>query len=475
MSTTTVSYSATTEEVSLRELRRREEKAREALRRRLGKAQKAIAVQEARYAKLVELLDKERARLPDLAFTAPALPSAAAGQDPTELEKHASMVSQLVDALEHQTRAAIAAAEVALERRRKLASAWTEVHNTLSEIAVRNRACTALASQLHEPFDAVTSKRPDETATLEEAQAALQSLRGILDRLQEQQISLERRVQVRKTVRSLSGSSLVRAVSAVERLDAWDAKKASEAKARAKRTVNEAMALAKINMEDLPIALQLQATLAIEQAHLTDSSRQVADLINRHRVRLNAIEMAERMLANPPQYTDDTTGAMENRWRNLVRCLESVICGLDDWSNSLEFEYRQVQEDCTRAMQRAYAKANFIDAAVDSGFQVFGDGDDLVLMDLEGFPGYYIEVRNEPTDEGYAAVTELKADHSVSGARDAEVTETVCKKLQAMAHSPDTKVNSGVEVLERKPVVTRARRPASTRQRARAKLIDPNS
>jgi hypothetical protein len=96
-------------------------------------------------------------------------------------------------------------------------------------------------------------------------------------------------------------------------------------------------------------------------------------------------------------------------------------------------------------------------------------------MDLTDYPGYFVEVKKELTDDGYLTVAELKKELSVNGDHDAAVTAAVCKKMQEMAQSNDTKVNSGVEVLERKPEVTRSKRPARTQQRARTLSINPNS
>jgi hypothetical protein len=253
-------------------------------------------------------------------------------------------------------------------------------------------------------------------------------------------------------------------------------KNAHEKMESAKLTINNAVTKARFSgMAELPMALQLQATFAIEQAAVTNASPQVAALINRHRVRLDNIAKAEKLLSNPPKYADNSTGAMEIRWRNLINRLQAVTCGLDEWIGSLELEYHQIQKDCACAMQRAYAKANFIAAAIDSDFQISTDGDDLILMDLTDYPGYFVEVEKELTDDGYLTVAKLKKEFSVNSDHDAVVTEVVCKKMQEMAQSNDTKVDSGIEVLERKPEVTRARRPTRTQQRARTMSINPNS
>jgi hypothetical protein len=508
MSTTTVSYSATAYEVSLRDLRRKEEKARAAARRkeekerealrcmeerareikrrqeaealaelhrRLVAAQQSITTQEARYTKLVELLDEKRSRLPDLAFFAPPLPSAPTGQDPALFESHAAKLTQLLNTLEPQANTAISTAEVALERRKKLAATWMEIHSTVAEIAARKQACMALADQLHENFvvsQAVTSLH--ESATLDEAQAYLKGLHEILKSLQDQHNGFKTLAQNRATARSLRGDE-VRAASSEQRLTEYEMRNAHEKMESAKLTINNAVNKARFSdITELPMALQLHATFAIEQAAVTDACPQISDLINRHRVRLDNMEKAEKLLSHPPQYADDSTGAMEIRWRILINRLQAVTCGLDEWSNSLELEHGQIQADCACAMQRAYLKSNFIEEMIDSNLQVSTDGDDLILMDLADYPGYFIEGKEEFTDDGYLIVTELKKELSVNGDHDAAVTEAVCKKMQEIAQSNDAKVNSGVEVLERKPEVTRSKRPVRT-QRARTLSINPNS
>jgi hypothetical protein len=471
MSTTTVSFRAVANRVSVIELRRREEAAREIQRRRLGSAEKAVGIQQAHYANLVKQLDEGRSRLPDLVFIASALPNAPINQDPVAMEQHAADLSQLVAALERQVRDAIAAAEIALQRRQMLAAVWLEIHNIEAEIAVRNQASALLANRLQEQLKSELLQPLDKSATLEEAQPTLARLQQTLERIRAEHLSLELRMQSRKTAGLLSGQR-VEANSAKAELDSWAEARASEAKTEIRQTINAALTSAKLTLEALPTALQLQTQFAIENAHETDHSLQITDLINRHRVRLDSIQNATQMLNNPPQYADDTTGAMESRWHNLVNRLEAVACGLDEWSNSLELEYHQVHEDCSRALQRAYAKANFIEEAAASGFQMSDGDDDLLLMDLEGFPGYWVEVRKESTDEGYATISELKTDSALSNNQDKSVTEAICKKLQAMANSTDDKVQSAVEIIEQKPVVTRAKRP---RQQARVMSINPNA
>jgi hypothetical protein len=508
MSTTTVSYSSTANEVSLRELRRKEEKSRVAarrkeekehedlrrkeerareiqrrqeaealaeLRRRLSAAQQSITTQEARYTKLVELLDEKRSRLPDLMFFLPPLLSAPTGQNPAFFESHATELTQMLNTLEPQANTAINAAEVTLERRKKLAATWMEIHSTVAEIAARNKACTTLADQLNKGFivsNAASSLH--KTATLEEAQAHLKSLHQILKNLQDQHKSFKTLAKNREIAHSLRGNE-VQAASSEQRLTEYEMRNAHEKMESVKLTINNAVTKASFSgMAELPMALQLQATFAIEQAAVTNACPQVAVLINRHRVRLDNIAKAEKLLSNPPKYADDTTGKMEIRWRYLINRLQAVTCGLDEWSGSLELEYHQIQKDCACAMQRAYAKANFIAAAIDSDFQISTDGDDLILMDLTDYPGYFVEVEKELTDDGYLTVAKLKKEFSVNGDHDAVVTGVVCKKMQEMAQSNDTKVDSGIEVLERKPEVTRAKRPTSTRQQARAMSIKPN-
>lgn len=539
MSTTTYSYSAVSEEVTLRQLREKEEQARKALRRRLGAAQKNVAAQEKRYEKLLAKFDGTRAQLPDLTYTLPSLPSAPAGNDPAAFERHAKTLADLIKRYEQEGQKAINDAEIALERRRQLAATWTEIHAVEAEIVVRNQVCATLAQGFGTRFVATSPKALHKTATLEQAQAHLQNIRatladlqthhktlqqlaethqGIRDaeakiepyradclvlaqhlneqvnirmlqplnksaslvdaqaylqtiqtylsELQAQHSSLSSRVQSRERAQALSGN-VVAAVSASARQAAWETEKNREAREKTKRNIEAALIAAKLDMAELPQALQLQAATVLETPE-ADAGKQVADQINRHRVRLDKIATAEQMLAEPPQYADDSTGAMNTRWTNLVKRLEAVICGWDEFSASLELEHRQIQEDCARAMQRAYGKAHFFEVAADSELSLSDGEDGLVLMDLDGFPGYYVKSENIQVDDGYVTEMQLLADPDVVGnaSLDQAATKVACDRLQAMANRPGSSVATEVREKERKPEVTRKRRPVSRKAHA---------
>ncbi len=474
MSTTTVSYSETTEDVRLEELREREERAREALRRRLGAAERAVAEVEARHARVVATLDAARAELPDLVYVAPALPAAPFTQDPAEVEQHLVELDYLADRVEREAYAAIDTARVLLERRRQLAQAWTRIQEALAEIELRNQSCRELAARLHESFAARQGRAPRADCSLEEAQYALAELGQIAGELRVQHTGFERRLRTRAAARALGGDR-VSAAGASERLDEWRARKAEEAESRARRSIDGALQAAQLSRTDLPEALRMQIDYAIGQAVEMDRTRQVIDLVNRHRARLDGVERASQLLARPPQYADGHTGAMLERWRNLVARLEAVLYGQAEWSESLELEHGQVHDDCARAVQRAYARAGFLEAALDSGFQIAEGAGDLVLMDIDGYPGYYLAVEEQETPDGFATKVELLADREVASIQDAAVTDVVCRQLEAMARSKDKSLDCGIEVLERKAAVTRARRPGRRPRATRAMASDPSA
>lgn len=354
----------------------------------------------------------------------------------------------------------------------KLNNTWTEINATNTRINNIKTYCANAAEKLNQVVNIEVPVAPNKTATLHEIEQYLMNLKSILNNLQSRQIQLRQQMESRGRARELSGTD-VAAITANESLEAWGAKRKSEARLSALRTLDKALAAAELKIEELPVALQLQVTIAIDQALICDSSRQMADLINRHRVRIDALRKAEKMLAEPPQYADDRTGEMSARWQILTSRLQAVIFGHDHYSDSLEKEYCQIQRDYVNAMKSAYSRANFYEAAVDSGFNITEGENDLVLMDLESYPDYRVEAKQHVTEQGYAVIAQLKVDPSVGGDHDAEVTELVCQKMQAMASTSDKKINSGFKVHERKETVTRAKRPAQ--RKAMAIPIDPTN
>lgn len=465
MSKGKIGYSVTTTKQSLEETRRREA---EALSRRLGIVASAVAAQQGRYSQLVGRLDEARARLPDLAFSAPTLPSAPAGDDLPAREAYFAELTQWVGRLEREAEAAITAATIALQRRQALARTWSELHDGAAELHARNAVCRDVSQELHTAAALEEPALPERDATLEDAQAALQRLKAQLARCQVQQIALERRRQARQTAGTLTGRG-VRATAAGQRLDDWTYERAATARTEAQRAVTAALERARLTVDALPAALQLQVQKAIDQAPGHDHTLRVTDLIARHRVRLDGIAHAHRLLAAPPAYTEHE---LSKRWQNLVRRLEAVVCGHEDFSNTLALEHSQVHADATRAVQRAYAKAAFLDAGTEAGFQII-ENDDLILMDLEQFPGYWVEVQQEPCADGYATLVQLKAEPLADPANDAAVMDSICHKLQAMANPGDAPVESAVKVIEHAAVLPRSNRPARPRAKAFAASLNP--
>lgn len=466
MSTTTVSYSSTTQAVSLEDLRLQEQQAREATLRRLGAAKNTIQALHERYKKLVTQLDARRRHLPDLDYVVPVLANPPSSEDPADFEQFGRNLEKLLENYEQQAQTAIEHAGLQLERRKQLAAAWQQIHDITAEIAVRNQACKVLAKQLNEQFQASTAAILDKTATLADAQIHLKLIGGVLFNLKTQHDSLSTRLNTLKIARSLAGD-MVTAVSSTARMTAYEGEQLRKAQSEIKTATQAALTASHLAYEQLPTALQLRIEFESEFPQ-SDSGRQLADQIQRHRTRLDNICNAERMIATPPRYADDSTGTMASRWSNLVQRLQAVVCGFDEFSSSLELEFGQIDEDCQRAISRAYAKANFLAAAADKNFEV-ADGDNgLILMDLTDYPGYSIEVENQQDEQGFFAVMRLVADPDIAGnvADDSAVTEAACRKIQALANESDTGIVSEVRELERKATVTRKRRPTQPLARA---------
>jgi len=467
MSTTTVSYSATAEEIELEELRAREERARQAMLRRLGAARSAVDAAQSRHATVLAALDQARGELPDLFYVAPELPVAPPGEDAAEMEQYVAVLDRIVDATERQARAAIGVARNLLERRRKLAQTWQQIHDVAAALKIGNQSCKDMAARLGETFHAEPGDTPSEDCSLEQAQTALRKLDRVAALLGQRRTALEKRHRVRGQARSSVGAR-VAATSAASTLGAWSEKQAMAARNSAKNVIEEALRASALDLSQLPQSLRTQIDAAIDEAADVDRTRQVADLVHRHRARLDGVAKAAGLLARPPCYADDSTSAMHTRWRNLVARLQTVLCGHAEWSDSLEMEHCQVQEDCTRAMQRAYAKAHFLESSANAGMQFVGGDGEVTLMNIDDFDGYYIEQRHLPAEEGFGVVSELKKDPGVSADRDAAVTAAVCERLNNMSVSKDAVVDSGIEVLERKKNVTSAKRPELRRARVMA-------
>lgn len=465
MSKGKIGYSVTTTEQSLEETRRREA---EAVTRRLGAIASTVAAQQGRYSHLVGHLDEARVRLPDLAFAVPTLPSAPAGDNLPAGETYAAELMLWVGRLEREAEAAIAAATIALQRRQALAQTWSELYDGAAELLARNAVCRKVSQELHAAAELEEPVLPERDATLEDAQAALQRLKAQLMRCQAQQIGLERRRQARQTAGTLTGQG-VHATTAAQRLDGWTCERAAVARRDAQRAVTEALDRAVLTVEALPVAIQLQVQQAIDHASGHDHTLRVTDLIARHRVRLDGMAHAHRLLAAPPAYTEPE---LLTRWQNLVRRLEMVACGHEDFSNTLALEYGQIHSDATRAVQRAYAKAAFLDAGIEAGFQII-ETDDLVLMELDQFPAYWVEVRQEPCADGYATLVQLKAEPSADPSNDAAVMDSICHKLQMMANPSDATVESAVKVIEHASLLPRSKRPARPRAKAFAASLNP--
>jgi chromosome segregation ATPase len=352
----------------------------------------------------------------------------------------------------------------------QLAQKWHEIERiTAQSHAFRNDA-TVYAQRLGEAFIADTLQAPSKTAGLQEIQQFHDRLQANFSALQAQRNSLANRVRSRDRAAELTGDK-IDAVSGSQRQTEFEAQQTATARAQAEQCISQALAAAQLQLTDLPSALQIQAAFAVEQAARYDTGRQVVDAINRFRVRSDNIVKAQQLLTQAPEYTDGTTAEMTERWNNLTNRLQSVICGHDEWTNSLELEHRQIHADCALAMRSAYAKAKVMADFSEVGFR-FADGeDDLLIMNLSEYPEYDLVIEEQKDKEGgYMLKIELVADPElVDTSRDGAVTQSVCDKLQGV-RTHTKAVASEVHVVERKPTVTRKRRPARKRQARKVQM-----
>ena len=464
MSSTTVSYSSTTNDVALDALRAREERARQAMLLRISTARNLVASAYERHSALTNLLDRERAALPDLLYIASALPPLPSSTEAEELEDFARTLNQSVDRMERDAHRAVATAKAVLRRRKQLARAWSAINDTLATLKVLDANCRDIAAQLGESFSRSLPTAPATGCTLEQARAALASIEQDFAQWVSVQQTLQERLKVRRLASRLSGEA-VSATTAGQVLEDWHQQRATIARQNARERLESALVALGLSREELPSALRDQVDSAVVSAGTMDYSLRVVDLIHRHGARLAGAAHATRLLACTPEYLEDGSGALGERWHNLVARLEAVLCGHAEWSESLAAEHRQIHEDRKQALQKAYAKAAFIESLAATGVHLVADDGELAVMDIVQYDGYYLEQRTVAMDDGYAVVMELKKDGFASDELDEQVTEEVCRRLAGAAAPRDAGIRSGMEVIERKKRVTRARRPGTLARR----------
>lgn len=444
-------YSIPAETQTLEATRRREA---EALNKRLGAAASAVAEQQARYGSLVSRLDQARSQLPDLDYIVPTLPEAPRETTPEAVEEFAAALKEWLGRIERDAETAIAAAKSIKLRREQLAMTWQEMRAVADEIQIREAVCRRLAQSIHASVEDYSSTLPDAGASLEVAQMALHRLRADLGRLQSLQASLEQQLQARLSAATLCGDG-VAVMTAAERLEDWQRARQQGARDEAMQAISAVLKRCELVLEELPVALQLQVQTLLEQPDDAMDRMRLTDLIARHRVRLDGIAHVKMLMASPPDYRDLDISA---RWHNLVGRLQAVACGHQEFSHSLALEHAQVHMDANRAIQRAYAKAAFIEACTQAGFQVI-DNDEVIMMDLDEFPDVWLEASQQPDSDGYATVIALKAVESADPQQDANTINAVCQKLKSLTLKSPSTVKTAVHDLEAGEKLPRAKRP----------------
>jgi hypothetical protein len=439
MSTTTV-YVQSAEEVELERLRAEQAAA-------LAAAQRAAAVaaQQQRYMGLASELDAARAQLPDLGYTLPAFPST---DNPSEARR-------VVDAMQGELRAAIVEARAVLVERGRRQEAWHALHERRDAANAEISLCHTTATAAQTSFTpSVPPAMPETAAHSSQVFAAVQEYDRYLAGLRRQREDLEAQARTRAAVRAHAGTE-VKAVSAIDKLDAWSRQQVDARIAKARSAIESALARYHFSRADLPSSLQAFISAVVDGGHDAQSA---TDWIGRHHARLTERAKAQALLKRPPEILD--TPALAQGWLDLLQRLQAVIDGLLPWGAELELAWNQLHADSRAEASRAFLRARFLVQAQNQGFAVTdGAEDGLVVLDLKDLPGYWLEVRKEELEDGTVAnVTELRADTNADPARDKAATEAVCKAMEKLASGSGQ--GALTEEIERTATVRRTRRPA---------------
>jgi len=480
MSTTTVSYRSTARDAEIRALRRREAEARaaarraaqraeeqrrqeEAERRRREAANAVIAELEARFQGELTRLDEAARRLPDLTLRAPRLPTLGHGHaNSGQLETYATQLRSEIDQFCRQLDAAIAEAERLLQRRLRLAAAWRVAGDLERQGEALVQISQEAADRLRESLMAAPPPaRPGADAELETVERYLSTLNGWVEALRRQQASLKARIAAGERAAALSGPQ-VQARGAGEAHDRHTAERLAAAQARVRAHLETTLAAASLRLAELPAGLRTLIEDALAQAQRQDPGERITRWIARERQSREGIGRALTMLGAAPDlaHEDERLAA---RWTSLVARLQRIAGGLEPFTPDVEREYRQIQADSQRLVNTAFTRADWVKAMSDQGFEILErqDGPGLVVIDLDQ-PDIWLEATPFEAEEGgFAAQLELKSDATMS-TDDARVTDAVCAKLARVAGAGTAEVQVEAEVIERKPRITRARRPART-------------
>jgi hypothetical protein len=481
MSTTTVSYQSTSQDVELEDLRRREAAAREAarraaeraeqerrraeeVRRRIERANAQVAEADENFQRIVAKLDEAASRLPDLTLSAPRLPvlSDDIAQDPARLEVFAQNLQARIERFERQVDEAIDLAERLLQRRIAKAEAWQRSTDLEQQFAQRIDACKTMAARLGRVFnDVVVSARPDSDIELEEVEEYEQALRAQVDALNAQHADLSARLEVRARAATLAGPA-VDARDATAAIAEYDDARRSAAREALLRHRDAAMRESRLTAECLSRATCNLIDEALEEAHLQDQRSRVTRWIAQEKQRRDGIERSLALLQSVPELVQDDA-LLSRRWVVLSGRLQRIAGGLEAFRPDVDREYEQLRCDARRLVNNAYASADWVERMRDEDFEVYEreDGAGLLVVDLD-HPEVWLEASQKlAEDGGILTILELKTD--TAPADEAQVTNVVCSRLDEVAGKRTPKVATQAEELERKQRITRAIRPAIKR------------
>lgn len=467
MSTTTVSFSSTTHDAKIEELRRREAEAREAIRRRIGVASATIAEQEARLQRAVARLDEAARRLPDLTLRAPQLSAMSGdiGQDPARLEAYAVRMTAEVEHFSRRLDSAIAEAERMLQRRIRKAAAWRSAADVERQLELIIQRCRNEAARLQDNFTLpALPAKPNKEAELEMVEAYVRALRQRHGEMERHHASLRARVESRQYAIDLGGSRV-----AMRSADAVLARHEAEQRTRAvdalRAHCDAELARYGLRLEGLTGAVQAQIEAALEQAQGQDWRESIARWIAHEKQQRDGVARALALLQCAPDLVHDDP-RLSRRWAALAAQLQRIASGLEDLTPSVEREYEQLRTDARHLINTAFTKADWVRAMSEQGFEIFErqDGQGLIVVDLD-HPETWLEATPLEAEQGGFGVTlELKTDAD-SLAGEVEVMDTICAKLARVAKSATPGVATNAEVIDHKRRIERGHRPKTFAQR----------
>lgn len=460
MSTEKVSYHGARQDADLDAVRRQQAAAREAELRRIGLATATIASHEQRYRAAVERLDAAARRLPDLQLQAPALPAARPNDSggPAALEAYAAQLDARVRAFEQTLGQAIAEATRLHERRQRTATAWRNATDLTRQIDFVQNQCAAIATDLSQSFTVTAPPaRPDEQVELEAVQHFETTLRDQLVRHTARLAELQQTAAGRATARQLSGSRVT--VDGAAPSIARHAQAQREAAVTSLRAhVAHALQSMAAPESALSGATRRLLEFAEEQAGSgTDWRDALTRAIARDQHERVQVQSAEQMLHQPPDLIGQSP-ALARRWASLVSKLRAITAGLDTLDPSVEREFAQLHADGQRAMNLAYARADWIRTLAAEGLHVLEDDSNrLYLLDLDHPEVWFEGTPLESAQGGFGVSLAMRTDAELSD--DAKATDQLCQKLARATSLASPDIEAEHAELENAQRIPHARRP----------------